>query len=173
MVALVASGALPAAAQSTMKDVKTGVYIPYTSEKINVRVDKIERVLHNDGNVLAKPAGPGDGTTGYLIFTMSVQNAGTAPVSFPRFRSSVVLDDQSQVEDDLSGPYVGAGTADGPANLQPKQTVHVRFTVFGVAADRTVTKIILDPNDGAPKLRFQIRPGDIATLPDIPLPAAQ
>lgn len=162
--------ALPAVADTPTKDAPLGAYFAYTTDKVNFRVDKIERVPHVDGAPIAKDADPGDGTQGYLILTLSVQNAGSQEHTFPSIREVVLLDDQSQVEDTLAGPYVGAGTADAPGSLQPKQTVKVRIALFGIPTDRTVTKIILDPNEGSPKRRLTIKPGDIVTIPEVPRP---
>ncbi len=145
---------LPALADTPTEDAPPNAYFAYTTGKINFRIDKIERVLHVDNGPLAKSADPGDGTQGYLIITMSVQNAGPQEHTFPAMRESVLLDDQSTVED----------------TLQPKQTVKVRIALFGIPADRTVTKIILDPNEGSPKRRLTIKAGDIATIPEIPRP---
>lgn len=164
------AAALPAAADTPTKDAPLGAYFRYTDDGVNVRIDKIERVMHVDGAPLAKDADPGDGTTGYLVFTMSIQDAAANEQSVPSFNAVVLFDDQSQVADGLQGPYVGAGKGDGPGSLQPKQTIKVRYVLFGIPADRTVTKIIFDPNQGSAKRRFTIKPGSIVTIPEVPRP---
>ncbi len=43
---------------------------------------------------------------------------------------------------------------------------------MNVQANRKITKIILDPNDGGPHVRYLIEDENVPRLPEIPLPAA-
>lgn len=170
---LACAAALPAAAEAPTKDGKLGVYLPYGSNRENIRIDKIARVAHIDGGVYAKDQDPGDGSTGYLIFSLSVQNASTVEEFMPSFYVHILMDDQSDVSNDIMGPFVGAAKAEAPGRLQPKQSIKLTFIVFGIPADRKITKILLDPNDGGAHYRFQIGAGDIVSVAEIPRPPAE
>lgn len=160
--------AVPAGAAIPVKDAKLGVYVRYSDA--NVRIDKIERVAHVDGAPLASEADVGDGTTGYLIFTLSVQNPTSAEIFMPAFNIVEFLDDQSKIDSDTAGPFVLSSKREAPGRLAPKESVKVRIVQFGIPADRTLTKFIFDPNNGTPQLRFQPTAADIATLPEVPRP---
>ncbi len=91
----------------------------------------------------------------------------------PTFDVHVLMDDQSDIASDVMGPFVGAAKAEAPGRLQPKQSIKVTFIVFGVPSDRKVTKVLLNPNDGGARYRFQIGAGDIVSVPEIPRPPAE
>ena len=159
---------VPAAvgAQVKIVDSKIGVYVKYGGA--NVRIDKIESVRHIDGNPILGGSGTSD-DNGYLIVSASVQNPGTAEIFMPNFRTILFLDDQSKVEGDYRGPFVGAKTTEAPSRLAPKESIRVRYVVPDWPGTR-ITKILLDPNDMSPQLRFQIDANTIVPLAEVPLP---
>lgn len=165
----VAALAVPAGAAS-IKDAKLGTYVRYGDA--NIRIDKIERVAHVDGAPLAADADTGDGTTGYLIFSLSVQNPKASEIFMPDFHIAEFLDDQSKVESDVAGPFVGTGKRQAPGRLSPKESIKVRVVQFGIPADRTLTKLILDPSDTTPQLRFAVTAADVSALPEVPRPSS-
>ena len=150
-----------------IRDAKVGVYERYGPAKMNVRLDKIERVQHVDSGPFAHDNDPNDHTKGYIVLWFSIQNAGD-PGQIPALSVTSIYDDESQVEGHAIGPFIGSGRAWAPQNLESKQTVHEHLILNAVPAERTLTKLILDPSDGAPKLRFTIRPSDVKMLPDGP-----
>jgi hypothetical protein len=159
---------VPAAvgAQAKIVDSKIGVYVKYGGA--NIRIDKIESVRHSDGNPILGGSGTSD-DNGYLIVSASVQNPGTAEIFMPNFRTTLFLEDQSKVDTDYRGPFVGAKTTEAPARLAPKESIRVRYVVPDWPGTR-ITKILLDPNDTTPLLRFQIDANTIVPLAEVPLP---
>jgi len=141
-----------------IKDAKVGTYTRWGADKVNIRLDKIERVEHADG----------DATKGYTILSFSIQNTGN-PSGVREAGITEIFDDESQLDGHSRGPYTGKGTTYFNAHLEHLQTVHVRYLQLDTPADRKITKIILDPNDGGPKLRYSI---DDATIPRVDEPAA-
>jgi hypothetical protein len=159
---------VPAAVGAQVKiiDSKIGIYVKYGDA--NIRIDKIESVRHSDGNPILGGSGTSD-DNGYLIVSASVQNPGTAEIFMPNLRTTLFLEDQSKVDTDYRGPFVGAKTTQAPARLAPKESIRVRYVVPDWPGTR-ITKILLDPNDGTPQLRFQVDVNTIVPLAEVPLP---
>lgn len=152
---------------ATVKDATLGTYVRFGDA--NIRIDRIERVPHADGNPIIKDS-PVQNDVGYLIYSISVQNPGSQEIFMPSFGFVEFLDDQSKVDTDTMGPYVGKAKADAPGRLAPKESIRVRVVHDGIPPDRTVTKIMLPARDGATTLRFQLRPADITTIAETPKP---
>lgn len=167
IVFLFAFSPAAASADVTMKDAKLNAYVRYGDS--NLRIDKIESVAHVDGNPIVDEAMNRDDGNGYLIVSASIQNPTNAEIFMPNLATILFLEDQSKVETDIRGPYVGAKRVVAPGRLSPKESIRVRWVVPNWPHTR-ITKLVLDPNDGSPQLRFQIGPNDIATLPEIPAP---
>ncbi|GAC1418849.1 MAG: hypothetical protein NVSMB64_28390 [Candidatus Velthaea sp.] len=161
----------PAGARADgIKDAKLNAYVRYGDA--NVRIDKIESARHVDGNPIVDPNMNADDGNGYLIVSLSVQNPGSAEIFMPALSTILFLEDQSKVEGaEIRGPYVGAKTTEAPGRLSPKESIRVRYVVPSWPGTR-VTKLVLDPNNGAPQLRFQIGANDITPLAEIPRPKA-
>ena len=158
---------LAASADVSIKDATFKTYLRYTNAMI--RIDKIESVRHIDGNPILGDFDPGD-DTGYLIVSLSVQNPGTAEIFMPNFGTVLFLEDQSKIEGDFRGPYVGAKTVEAPGRIAPKESLRVRYVVPGWTGT-PITKIVLNSNDTAPQLRFEIHPGDITPIAEVPRPS--
>ena len=109
------------------------------------------------------------GDNGYSIVSVSVQNPGAAEIFMPNFRTTLFLNDQSKVETDFRGPFVGAKTSEAPGRLSPKESIRVRYVVPDWPGTR-ISKILIDPNDNTPQLRFQIDANTIVPLAEVPLP---
>ena len=159
---------VPAAvgAQVKIVDSKIGVYVKYGDA--NIRIDEIESVRHSDGNPILGGSGM-SGDNGYSIVSVSVQNPGAAEIFMPNFRTTLFLNDQSKVETDFRGPFVGAKTSEAPGRLSPKESIRVRYVVPDWPGTR-ISKILIDPNDNTPQLRFQIDANTIVPLAEVPLP---
>ena len=166
LAASAATGAL--AARGDVVNARIGSYAHYGVRHINLRLDKIQRVAHIDGGSLAKDRDPGDGTKGYIILSFSEQNAAGTSAGVPGINVAETLDDQSTITRDTAGPFVGAGRTYAPIELEGKQTVHFRVAQFGIPADRTITKIIVDPDDGGEKLRYTVTAANVELVPDVP-----
>ncbi len=166
-----ASGAFAVAAD-TMKDAKIGTYVRFGSaNQFNLRLDKVERVEHIDARPIASDQNLKDPTNGYTILSFSMQNTGDAS-NVPNISVTTVFDDESEMVGHASGPFVGSGRAYASGHAEKKQTIHQRIVQMNIPADRKITKIILDPNDGGAKLRYTIKDADLPRLPEIPLPPA-
>lgn len=149
-------------------DGKFGAYLKYDSA--NIRIDKVESVRHIDGNPILGDNCGGmqcDSDSGYLIVSVSVQNPGAAEIFMPTFGSVLYLEDQSKVESDIHGPYVGAKTVDAPARLASKESIRVRYVIPDWPGTR-ITKFVL--TGAQPNRRFQIGPNDITPIAEIPKP---
>jgi hypothetical protein len=169
-VSAVGSLSTAALADGTIKDAKVGTYVRWGADKVNLRLDKVERVDHIDARPIASDQNLKDPTNGYTILSLSLQNAG-APVGAREAKITEVFDDSSEIDGHSSGPFVGAGRAYFTGHLEHNQTVHIRYVQMNTPADRKITKIILNPGDGGASLRYTVKDSDIARLPEIPLPA--
>jgi len=65
---------------------------------------------------------------GGQIFGSIRSNPSVIPI-MPNFRTTLFLDDQSKVEMDYRGPFVGAKTTEAPGRLSPKESIRVRYVV--------------------------------------------
>jgi hypothetical protein len=172
VLALVTATSGFAAAADTMKDAKVATYTKFGSaNQFNLRLDKVERVEHIDARPIASDQNLKDPTNGYLILSFSMQNTGDAS-NIPNISVTSIFDDESEMVGHASGPFVGSGRAYSSGHAEKKQTIHERIVQMNIPADRKITKIILDPNDGGAKLRYTIKDADLPRLPEIPLPAA-
>lgn len=160
-----------AGAADTMKDAKIAAYTKFgAANQFNLRLDKIERVEHIDARPIASDQNLKDPTNGYLILSFSMQNTGDAS-NVPNISVTTFFDDETEMIGHASGPFVGSGRAYSSGHAEKKQTIHERIVQMNIPADRKITKVILDPNDGGAKLRYTIKDADLARLPEIPLPA--
>lgn len=154
------------AAITPVKDAKFGVYTRWGADKVNIKLDKVEHVMHVDSRVYASGKNPST-DSGYNIYEFTVQNAGAAGgVREPAI--TAIYDDESQIDTDYLGPYLGTGLTHFNGRLEHLQTVHIRWVQFKVPVDHKLTKLILDPNDGGPKLRYTVKDANVGLLPDVP-----
>jgi len=124
-----------------------------------------------DARPIASDQNLKDPANGNIILTSSMQNGGN-PGNVPAIIVMEVFDDESQISGHATGLFVGSGRTFAPSQLQTKQTVHERMVLMNVPANRKITKIILDPNDGRTHVRYLIKDENVARLREIPLPAA-
>jgi hypothetical protein len=157
-------------ADGAIKDASIGTYVRWGADKVNIRLDKVERVDHIDARPIASAQNLKDPTNGYTILSFSVQNAG-APVGAREASVTEIFDDGSQIDGHTSGPFIGAARTLFQGHLEHNQTVHIRYVQMNTPADRKITKIILKPGDGGATLRYTVKDSDIARLPEIPLPS--
>ncbi len=154
-------------AATTIKDAKFGVYTRWGADKMNVKLDKVAHVTHLGGGPYTAGRNP-DATYGYTIYEFTFQNPGEDPEGIREPGISAIYDDESEIDGNAAGPYAGTGTTYFRSNLQHLQTVHIRWVQFKTPLDHKLTKIILDPNDGGPKLRYTVKDANVEELPDIP-----
>jgi len=145
---------------------------------MRTRVDKIETVAQPDGRAILQKAGGPNGTNGYIIVTVDMQNpSGDKAIGIPGVNLGFELADGSQIDEEApNGAFIAPSLNDPPDTLHPKQHVQLVYVITNWNG-QPITKMFLkcnsgteDNNAGFRYVRFQVPKSFVTPLQPVPTP---
>lgn len=161
---------------TSIKDQQLNTYFNFAG--VRFRIDKIETASHGDGRPIVQKAGDTPEGTGYIIVSVSLQNAsGSNDISIPSPTFGFELADGSQIDERSAEGYtLVPSLTDPPDSLHPKQHVDVAY-VFSNWNGQPITKMFVknnggteDNNAGYLYVRFMVPKNYVQPLQLVPTP---
>ena len=167
----VAAALAPATAQTSTRDVRLGTFFRYGLDDELVRLDRIQRVDRIDGRAYVRTVDPGS-RVGYLILTLTVKNARSAPGYIPALVTTVAMDEGPAIDPAVFGPFLNNATkpVDLATTISPHGTATLRLAVIDIPNGHALRELILSPNDATPQYRFRPQPSQVEPLAALPRP---